>query len=64
MNFINEQDGPPLTQSEFILSLFDHLTDFVCRCAGRGQLDKSGSAILFTGAGNDVSKGGLKHMMH
>lgn len=60
VNFIDEQDRLPLAQPELILRLFDHLSDFTGGCAGSRQGDKTSRAILFAGAGNYVSQGGLK----
>ncbi len=60
VNFINEQDGLPLAQSELILRLLDHLSDFVGGRAGGRQSDKTSSSLLFTGGGNYVSQSGLK----
>lgn len=55
VNFVNEQDRIPLAQSELILRLLDHLSDFIGGRAGGGQGDKTGRAIPFAGAGNYVS---------
>lgn len=55
VNFINEQDGLPLAQSEFILRLLYHLTDITDGRTGGGQSDKPSCTFLFTRAGNYVS---------
>lgn len=64
MNFINEQDGLPLAQSQLVLRLLDHLSHLTGGRAGRRQRDEASRAVLFTGAGDNVRKGGLKDNMY
>lgn len=60
MNFINEQDGPPLAQSELILCLLDNLTNIINGCAGGREGYETSCPLLFTGAGDYVGESGLK----
>lgn len=55
VNFIDEQDGLPLAQSELILCLFYHLPDIIDgRTRGRHG-DKTSCALPFAFAGDYVS---------
>lgn len=54
VNFIDEQDGLPLAESELILRLLDHLSDFTGGRAGGRQSYKARRSLLLTAAGNDV----------
>lgn len=60
VDFIDEQDGLPLAQSQLILRLLDHLSDVVGGSAGGRQSDETSRSLLFAGTGNDVSQSGLK----
>ena len=60
MDLVDEQDGLPLAETELVLGLLYDLAHLAGGRAGGGQLDKACCALLFTGAGNDVSKSGLK----
>ena len=60
MDLIDKQDGFPLAETELVLGLLDDLAHLTGGRAGGGQFDKAGCALLFTGAGNDVSESGLK----
>lgn len=54
VNFIDEQDGLPLAQSELVLRLLYHFPDLIGGCTGGGQSYKASRPLPLTGAGNDV----------
>lgn len=59
VDLIDEQDGLPLTQTELILGLLDYFSNLAGGRAGGGEHDEASCTLLFTGAGNDVSKSSL-----
>ena len=60
VDLIDEHDGSPLAESEFVLCLLDHLSHVAGGRTGGGELHKAHSSLLLALAGYDVSKSGLE----
>lgn len=55
MDLIDEEDSLPLEEAELILGLLDDLSYLIGGRTGGRKRHKACSAILFTGAGNNMS---------
>lgn len=59
MDLIDEKNGFPLKEAELILGLLDDLSHLTSGRTGGREGHKARCTTLFTGAGNNMSQGGL-----